>query len=58
MVFAAGGEEVITAKLIEEVYGVPVAIRRWGGRCVIVPHADADASLESPGIPGGPVMGM
>jgi iron complex transport system ATP-binding protein len=53
MVFAAGGEEVITPELIEEVYGVPVAIRRWGGRCVIVPHADADYPLESSGIPAG-----
>ena len=58
MVFAAGGEEVITPELIEEVYGVPVAIRRWGGRCVIVPHADADSSLESPGIPERTVMDM
>ncbi|MCX6690213.1 MAG: ABC transporter ATP-binding protein, partial [Methanoregula sp.] len=53
MVFAAGGEEVITPELIEEVYGVPVAIRRWGGRNVVVPHADADDSVGSSGIPVG-----
>lgn len=58
MVFAAGGEEVITAKLIEEVYGVPVAIQRWGGRSVVVPHADTDYAIGSPGIPERTVMGM
>ncbi|MDO9326415.1 MAG: ABC transporter ATP-binding protein [Methanoregula sp.] len=58
MVYAAGGEEVITPKLIEEVYGVPVAIRRWGGRNVVVPHADADDSLRLPGDSPGMVMSM
>jgi iron complex transport system ATP-binding protein len=53
MVFAAGGEEMITAKLIAEVYGIPVTIQRWGGRSVVVPHANADDSMGSPGIPAG-----
>jgi len=58
MVFAAGGEEVITPQLIEEVYGVPVTIQRWGGRNVVVPHAETDESMESPGISDRTVMGM
>jgi iron complex transport system ATP-binding protein len=53
MVYAAGGEEVITPELIEEVYGVPVAIRRLCGRNVVVPHADSPDFTESPKIPAG-----
>jgi len=58
MVYAAGGEEVITPELIEEVYGVPVAIQRWGGRNVVVPHADTGDVPESPGISKRTVIGM
>lgn len=58
MVFAAGGEEVITPELIEEVYGVPVTIQRWGGRSVVVPHADTGEPMESPTIQNRTVMGM
>nr|WP_320160958.1 ABC transporter ATP-binding protein [uncultured Methanoregula sp.] len=58
MVFAAGGEEVITPELIEEVYGVTVTIQRWGGRNVVVPLADPDESPGSPGNPEMTVMGM
>jgi iron complex transport system ATP-binding protein len=53
MVYAAGGEEVITPELIEEVYGVPVAIRRWGGRNVVVPHANSEGFPKSAEIPAG-----
>jgi len=53
MVYAAGGDEVITAELIEEVYGVPVVIRRWGGRNVVVPHADPPDFPELLGIQEG-----
>nr|WP_321353329.1 ABC transporter ATP-binding protein [uncultured Methanoregula sp.] len=57
-VFAAGAEDVITPELIEEVYGVPVAIRRWGGRNVVVPHADSDDSMELPGASRRTVISM
>jgi len=53
MVYAAGGEDVITPELIEEVYDVPVSIQRWSGRNVVIPHGNAGESPESPGIATG-----
>lgn len=39
-VFCAGGEEVITSEVIEEVYGLPVTIERFCGRQVVLPLSE------------------
>jgi len=52
-VFAAGAEEVITPELIEDVYGIPVTIQRWGNRSVVVPDTDSDEPAGSAGVPRG-----
>jgi iron complex transport system ATP-binding protein len=44
-VFCAGGEEVITAEMIEAVYGIPVTIERLGGRHVVVPLDGGEPEL-------------
>ncbi len=37
VIHAAGGEEVVTAEIIEAVYGVPVAVERFNGFQVVIP---------------------
>ena len=36
-IFAAGGREIMTPETIEQVYGVPVAVHRFGHHTVIIP---------------------
>ncbi len=36
-IFAAGGMEVMTSENIENVYSIPVAIKKWGNVSVVVP---------------------
>jgi iron complex transport system ATP-binding protein len=51
IVLSAGGGEVITPDIIEEVYGIPVTIGQLGGRYVVVPAPDGQQ--ESSHIPSG-----
>ena len=36
-IFAAGGKEIVTPEIIETVYGVPVAVKRFNGHPLMVP---------------------
>ncbi|HSA38285.1 MAG TPA: ABC transporter ATP-binding protein [Methanoregula sp.] len=57
-VFGAGGEEIITPEMIEEVYGIPVTIERLCGRHVVVPRSEQTDELQGDLIPSRQVTSM
>lgn len=44
LIFASGGDEVLTQENIEETYGINVRLLRDNGRTLVVPHLPTNGS--------------